>query len=150
MNDGLTLQGNVTLQLFGSDGELKQEVTKQNLITNSARQLVIDLLQKAVVDSMQYIFIGSGTVAAAASDTIMGNLLASVSTGTLSQPDAYTDRLVATFASGVGTGAVAEVGRSNHSTTGSLARTVLDVADRVNKGASASLVVTYNITYAAS
>ena len=150
MNDGITLQGKVTLQLYGPDGQLKQEVTKQNMICNSARALIIDLLQKAVVDKMAYVAIGTGTLPAAASDTVLQTQTA-YNTGTETQEDGgYTDRLVATFASGSGTGAITEVARQAATASGPLARTVLTGGDIVNKGSGDSLVVTYNISYASS
>ena len=151
MEDKMNLKGIVNLKLFGPDGELKQEVTKHNLITNFGRARIIALLDGAAVDIPSEIALGSGTAAAAASQTNLTSPYAAA-TGTPTHTDnAYASKLAVTFASGSGTGSVTEVGRQCGTDGDALAaRTVLDEGDRVNKGASDSLVVTYTLTYASS
>jgi hypothetical protein len=148
MEDKMNLAGIVNLKLFGPDGDLKQEVTKHNLITNFGRSRLIALLSGAAADTPIHIAIGSDTTAAAASQTA---LLAQLATGSAAinyTDPIYSSRLSVTFASGVGTGSITEVGRQAAASTDMLARTVLSGGEIVNKGASDSLVVTYNLTYA--
>jgi hypothetical protein len=150
MEDKMNLKGIVNLKLFGPDGELKQEVTKHNLIVNFGRSRIIALLNKAALNGPTWISIGSDTTAATAGQTVMNAELAVGSNTPTHTENAYASKLAVTFASGVGTGSIVDVGRLCESTTDLLARTVLDVGDRVNKGASDSLVVTYTLTYASS
>jgi hypothetical protein len=149
MKDSMDFVGIVNLKLYGPDGDLKQEVTTHNIIVNMGRAHVIDLLDKADVLLPNYVGIGDGTTAAAASDDSLVGALASASASPSQSVDAYTSRVAVTFASGTGTGTVKEVTRGM-STSDIIARTLLAESAQVNKGASDSLVVTYDITYASS
>lgn len=143
----LKLQGFITLQLFGPDGALKQHQTVENIVTNAGRAAIIDRLQGNSPAVCDYIAIGTGATAAAAADTTLGTETARAQ-GTLSQPDAYTDRCVYTFGAGVGTGSITEAGRLNAGSGGTLMGRQVFTA--VPKGAGDSLQITYDFTYAAS
>ena len=146
MNDSLDLKGNITLELRGPDGQLKDVRNVQNNVTNAGRQAIIDRLQGNTPAVAQYIAIGTGTTAPTAADTTMQTQVAR-SLGTFAQPDAHTDSCSVTFAAGTGTGAITECGRLNDPTAGTLYGRQTFAA--VNKGASDSLTVTYDFTYAA-
>lgn len=146
-NDLLRIIGHITLELFGPDGRLKEKREVENIITNTGRQLIIDRLQGNSPAVPDYIAIGTGATAAAAADTTLGTEVARAQ-GTLSQPDAYTDRSVVTFAAGTGTGTITEAGRLNASSAGTLVGR--QVFTGVPKGASDTLQITYDFTYAAS
>jgi hypothetical protein len=148
MQDNMNLQGVVTLQLYGPDGELKQEVTKHNLIVNSGRSRTIALISGAAVGAPNWVAIGSDNSAAHVTQTAMLAQLASASAVANNTTSAYESRLSVTFASGVGTGSITEVGRQCAASTDLVARTILSGGDVVNKGASDSLVATYTLTYA--
>ena len=147
MHDIVKLIGSITLELFDAKGQLKTSRRVQNIVTNTGRQAIVDRLQGASPAVCDYVAIGTGVVAAAAADTTLGTEVARAQ-GTLSQPDAYTDRCSYTFGPGVGTGAITECGRLNAASTGTLMGR--QVFSAVNKGASDSLAVTYDFTYAAS
>ena len=93
--------------------------------------------------AMSHMGIGSGSTAAAASDTALGSQLArtSLTSTTVSGADVvYVD----TFPAGTGTGAITEAGIFNASSGGTmLCRTVFDV---VNKGASDAMTITWTVT----
>lgn len=145
--DSLKVKGTITLELRGPDGKLKDRRVVENIVTNVGRAHIIDRLQAAGQAVCDYIAIGTGAVAAAAADTTLGSESARAQ-GTLSQPDAYTDRCVYTFPAGTGTGAITEAGRFNDPSAGTLMGRQVFAA--VNKGASDSLQITYDFTYAAS
>ena len=152
MTDSMEFVGIVTLELFGPEGELKQKVVKQNMITNHGRAIALDLLDGVVTPIPDEIAVGGSSIANAASMTNLVQHLGDASAAP-SQPTAYISRVAATFASGIGTGTIQEVGRQQYvgTTNPSLcSRVVLTGGDIVNKGASDSLVVTYDITYASS
>ena len=147
MNETITIKGTITLDLFGPDGKLKDSRRVENIITNTGRAHIIDRLQAAAVAVADYIAIGTGSTAAAAANTTLETEVARAQ-GTLSQSDAYTDRCVYTFAAGTGTGTIAECGRLNASSAGTLMGR--QVFTGIAKGSSDSLAVTYDFTYAAS
>ena len=158
MKDSMEFVGIVTLELFGPSGELKQTVVKQNMITNHGRAIALDLLDGVVTPIPDEIAVGGSSIANAASMTNLVQHLGDASAAP-SQPNdttgnpGYISRVAATFISGVGSGTIQEVGRQQYAGTTNpslCSRVVLTGGDIVNKGASDSLVVTYDITYASS
>ena len=147
MQSRITVKGIIHLKLIGPDGQVKLERVIENIVTNAGRAHIIDRLQGASVAVADYIAIGSGAVAAAPGDLALGSELARAQ-GTLSQPDAYTDRAVYTFAAGTGTGTVTEAGRLNAGSNGTLVGRQVFTA--IPKAAADSLQITYDFTYAAS
>ena len=100
-------------------------------------------MKDASATAMSHMAIGSGSTAAAASDTALGSQLArtGLTSTTVSGADVvYVD----TFPAGTGTGAVTEAGLFNASSGGTmLCRTVFSV---VNKGASDAMTITWTVT----
>jgi hypothetical protein len=147
--DGLNLVGIITVKLFNKNGRLKAKRRVKNMIVNTGRAMIIDRLQAGTPAIADYIAIGTGVTAAAAADTTMQTEVArSQSNPAVSQPDAYTDRAQFTFPAGTGTGNIAEAGRLNAAAAGVLFARQTFTA--VNKTATDSLQITYDITYAAS
>lgn len=139
------LTGQVFMVLRDRWGQAIDARLDANLITTAGIGHIVDRIQ--VVTStptiMDYQAIGTSSTAAAITDTALVAENAR-GQGTLSQPTAATDRLVTTFAAGVGTGAITETGRLNAAAAGVLmARQVFSV---VNKAAGDSLQVTHDIT----
>jgi len=147
MSNSIQIKGRITATLIGPDGQIKETRTMENIVTNAGRAHIIDRLQAASAAVADYMAIGTGTNAAAAADTTLQTEAARAQ-GTLSQPDAYTDRLVYTFAAGTGTGTITEAGRLNAASTGTLMGRSVFTA--IPKGAGDSLAMTYDFTYAAS
>lgn len=145
--DNMELVGTIHFVLRGPDGDVKEERTVKNIVTNTGRQHIIDRLQGTSSAVADYVAIGTNNTAAAAADTTLGTEVARAQ-GTLSQPDAHTDRCVYTFAAGTGTGTITEAGRLNASSNGTLMGR--QVFTGIVKGAGDSLQVTYDFTYAAS
>ena len=138
LNDGLKLTGKLSIAL---NGEVVQEVP--NLVVTAGKGYVASRMKDASATAMSHMGIGSGSTAAAASDTALGNQLArtSLTSSTVSGADVvYVD----TFPAGTGTGAVTEAGLFNASSGGTmLCRTVFSV---VNKGASDAMTITWTVT----
>ena len=138
INDGLKLTGKLKIAL---NGETVQEV--DNLVVTDGKEYVASRMKDATATAMSHMAIGSGSTAAAASDSSLGTELGRValtSTAVSGAVVTYT----ATFAAGTGTGAVTEAGILNASSSGDLlCRTVFSV---VNKGASDSMTITWTVT----
>ena len=138
INDALKMKGR--LQIHVND-ELVQEV--DNLVVTAGKGYVASRMKDTTATAMSHMAIGSGTTAAAANDTALGNELGRVALTSTTVSGAVVT-YVASFPAGTGTGAVTEAGILNASSSGTLlCRTVFSV---VNKGASDSMTVTWTVT----
>jgi hypothetical protein len=136
--------GRLAVVLFGADGDVKQEFEVPNLVVSTGLAFIASRMKDTTATAMSHMAVGSGTTAAAAGQTALvtqiGARVALTSTTVTANATAY----VATFAAGVGTGAVTEAGIFNADTAGTmLCRTVFDV---VNKNANDTLQITWTIT----
>ena len=138
VNDQLKLQGKLQIRL---NDEVVQEV--DNIVVTAGKGYVASRMKDATATAMSHMAIGSGSTAAAASDTALGNQLGRVAL-TSTTVSAAVVTYVASFPAGTGTGAVTEAGILNAASGGTmLCRTVFSV---VNKGASDSMTVTWTVT----
>ena len=134
INDGLALTGKLSIAL---NGETVQKV--DNLVVTAGKGYVASRMKDTSATAMSHMAIGTGSTAAAAGNTALGNQAARVSltSTTVSGADIV---YVATFPAGTGTAAITEAGILNASSSGTLlCRTVFSV---VNKGASDSMTIT--------
>jgi len=138
LNDGLKLTGKLTIAL---NDEIVQEVP--NLVVTAGKEYVASRIKDATATAMSHMAIGTGSTAAAASQTALGS--ESARTGLTSTTVSGADIVyVDTFAAGTGTGAITEAGIFNASSGGTmLCRTVFSV---VNKGASDAMTITWTVT----
>jgi hypothetical protein len=138
INDGLKLKGKLTIAL---NDEVVQEVP--NLVVTTGKDYVASRIKDATATAMSHMAIGTGSTAAAASDTALGSQSArtTLTSTTVTDNDVvYVD----TFPAGTGTGAITEAGIFNASSGGTmLCRTVFSV---VNKGASDAMTITWTVT----
>ena len=136
--DGLKLKGKLAISL---NGKIIQEV--DNLVVTAGKGYVASRMKDTTATAMSHMAIGSGSTAAAASDTALGNQLGRVALTSTTVSNAVVT-YVASFPAGTGTGAVTEAAILNASSGGTmLCRTVFSV---VNKGASDSMTVTWTVT----
>ena len=138
VNDQLKMKGKLQIRL---NDEVVQEV--DNIVVTAGKGYVASRMKDATASAMSHMAIGSGSTAAAASDTALGNQLGRVAL-TSTTVSAAVVTYVASFPAGTGTGAVTEAGILNAASGGTmLCRTVFSV---VNKGASDSMTVTWTVT----
>ena len=138
INDDLKLKGKLAISI---NGEVVQEVN--NLVVTAGKGYVASRIKDASATAMSHMEIGSGSTAAAASDTALGSALGRVSLTSTNVSSAVVT-YVATFGAGTGTGAVTEAGLFNASSGGTmLCRTVFSV---VNKGSADSMTITWTVT----
>lgn len=134
--------GELNIKLFGPDGQLKSEKTVPNLVVTVGKTFIAARMV-GTPTAMSHMAIGSGTVDPAVGDTTLGTELARVAL-TSSTSALAVVTYVASFAQGVGTGAVTEAGIFNASSAGTmLCRTKFAV---VNKGATDSMSITWTVT----
>lgn len=143
--ESLKANGELRVVLTGSDGQVKEDVLLKNLVVDTGLNFIVKRMKDATADVMSHMSLGTGTTAAAAADTtlqteINGSRVGLTSTTVTANQITY----IASFAAGVGTGAVTEAGIFNASSGGTmLCRTVFPV---VNKQSGDSMTVTWTVT----
>lgn len=147
LNENVKAKGTLTLTLIGPDGEIKEQF-EDNLVVNTGLAYIASRLKDATATAMSHMAVGTGTTAAAATQTALVTELARVAlTSTTIVTTTVTNdaiQYVATFPAGTGTGAITEAGLFNAASLGTmLSRTVFSV---INKGALDALTITWKIT----
>ena len=141
-NDNSKATGKLTVEIKNDKGVVIETREVKNLVVDDGLEYIADRMKNNST-VMSHMAIGTGSTAAAASDTALGTEAARqalTSTTVTANAVAY----VASFGAGTGTGAITEAGILNNSTGGTLlCRTVFSV---VNKGASDSMTITWTIT----
>ena len=136
--DSLKMEGHLSIKV---NDEVVQEVP--NLVVTAGKGFVASRMKDATTNAMSHMSIGTNTASAAAGNTGLGAEAARVAL-TSTTVSSNTITYVATFGTGVGTGAITEAGLFNASSSGTmLCRTVFAV---VNKGSSDSMTITWTVT----
>jgi hypothetical protein len=149
LQEKLVAKGTLTITITDADGNVKEQQEK-NLVVSTGLAFITSRMEGVSSPVMSHMAIGTSTTAAQAADT---SLLAQAARTALSSTTRVTTNVtndsiqyVATFAPGVGTGAITEAGLFNDATAGSmLCRTVFNV---VNKDAADSMAITWKIVVA--
>tara|TARA_R110002111_G_scaffold252127_1_gene316775 strand:- start:141 stop:599 length:459 start_codon:yes stop_codon:yes gene_type:complete len=151
INENLKLSGQLNIVLTDKAGIVKEQREVKNLVVDAGLAYIISRMLNTSKSVMSHMALGSGTTAAAASQTDLVTTLGSreaLTSSTITGSNSEKVVYVATFDAGDATGAVAEAGVFNAATSGDmLCRTVFSV---VNKQADDTLSVTWTITLAAS
>jgi hypothetical protein len=144
---GVKMTGHWNMVLTGSDGKVKQEVSGKNVVVTNGLEFLASFLNSAATAAstflMRYIAIGTDATAEAVSNTALGTEL-SRHTGTVTYTSGALYEVVATFAAGSGTGAIAEYGLFSANSGGTMFSR--DTESVINKGASDTLTVTTKVT----
>ena len=135
--------GKLTVEIKDKNGLVKDTREVKNLVVQAGLDFIASRMKDTTADVMSHMGIGTGSSAAASSDTTLGTEAARQAlTSTTVNNNAVS--YVASFAAGTGTGAITEAGILNAASGGTLlCRTVFSV---VNKGASDSMTITWTIT----
>ena len=145
--NGPKIVGHWYITLYGDNGAIKQQVKGKNVITTVGLEYLASFMYSAALNAStftaKYIAIGTDATAEAASNTALGTEAAR-ETGTASYVSNAVYRVTATFASGVGTGAVVEYGLFSSAAAGTMFSR--DTEDVINKGANDTLTVTTEVT----
>ncbi len=152
LTEKIKARGIVNFVLKDQNGNIKQQ-EQANLVVNSGLGFIAKSMLKTTTDTpaaMSHMAVGTGTTAAAASQTALETESARVAlTSATSVTTTVTDdtvQFLATFDPGTGTAALTEAGILNASSGGTmLCRTVFPV---INKGALDTLTITWKVTVA--
>ena len=148
MSQSITLKGRYFVKLFGPGGELKDSRAGDNVVTTVGKEFLANFMRSAALaastNTARYIAIGSDATGEAVGNTALGTELARYSAA-VSYTSGGIYELVATFATGVGTGNIYEYGLLSSSAAGTLISR--DTEALITKGANDSLQVTYQLTF---
>ena len=151
INENLKLSGQLSIVLKDKAGNIKDTREVKNLVVNKGLEYIASRMKDASKGVMCHMGLGSGTTAAAASQTDLVTLLGAreaLDSTTIAGSNNEKIVYVSAFEAGDATGAVTEAGIFNASTSGDmLCRTVFSV---VNKAADDTMSVTWTITLSAS
>jgi len=151
IKENLKLSGQLNIVLKDKAGNIKDKREVKNLVVNKGLEYITSRMKDASKSVMSHMGLGSGTTAAAASQTDLVTLLGSreaLDSTTISGSNNEKVVYVSSFEAGDATGAVTEAGIFNAASGGDmLCRTVFSV---VNKAADDTMSVTWTITLSAS
>ena len=146
LDDALKMTGRLTLELYDEHGQLRDVREVENLVTAAGKGVVANRMTAApTAAAMSHMAVGTGSTAAAASDTSLAAELAGARPALASTNIAGpVITYAAAFGPGVGTGALQEAGIFNAGAAGTmLARTTFAI---INKAAGDTLNVTWTVT----
>jgi len=145
----MKLKGKWFITLYEGD-KIKDQREGLNVITTDGKSFLAQFLNSAATAAatftMRYIAIGTGVGAELAANTALGTEAARADTGTVAAVSGAIYQVSATFASGVGTGAITEFGLFDTPTATAGTMFSRDLEDVINKGANDTLTVTTQIT----
>lgn len=140
--DELKVTGDVAITLYNKDGSVKDQREIKNLVVTVGKEFIAARMV-GTPGEMSHMAVGSGSIAAAAGNTALGQELGRVALSSDSALGVVVT-YVASFPPGTGTGAVTEAGVFSAASGGTmLCRTVFAV---VNKGADDAMSITWQIT----
>lgn len=143
--DAVKLKGSLVAVLKKADGSVEVR-RKDNMILNGGFDFIADAIGKSASrpNAMSYIAIGTGTTAAAASQTAL--VMESTRKATTYQHSTGTKvfEISAEFQAGEGTGAITEAGVCNAASDGTFLDRVTFAV--INKGADDGLTIKFQFT----
>lgn len=141
-SEGLYFDVNMHLELYGTDGFLKDERFVHNTVTTAGKNGIADqILAAPTLVKMGWMAIGTGSPAA----TLLGTEVARVVFDTKTRSNAVVT-VVATFPAATGTGAITEAGTFDVVTANTVNMWMSSSFSAINKAAADSLVITWTLT----
>jgi hypothetical protein len=150
--ENIKTKGTLTLVLADKFGNVREQ-HEENLVVTTGLAYIASRMKDTTIAATSYMSIGTNTTAALAANTQLGAEIArnTLTSTTLVNTNFDAIQYVATFGTGVGTGAITEAGLHAGSATATansgtlVARTTFAV---INKGANDTLTITWKITIA--
>ncbi len=143
MNE-LNLKGRAIFDLCKADGTI-EHTEQDNLIVNGGFDFICDVIGKDTQPGdMTHIAVGTGTTAVAATQTALVTEISRQAATYAHTAGTKVFTMTATFAAGVGTGAITEAGVFNAASAGTMLDRVVFAV--INKGADDTLTCTFQFT----
>lgn len=144
-NDALHLKGTMIATLKRADGSVEVR-RKDNLILNAGFDFIANAMcaSSSRPNAMSHIAIGTGSTAAAASQTALVTESTRKTASYQHTPNTKVFSMVAEFGAGEGTGAITEAGVCNAASAGTFLDRVTFAV--INKGADDGLTIKFQFT----
>ena len=151
LKENLGVIGELTIQVFDQNGNLKSATKVPNLVVTNGKNYIASRMAGASVTTMGYMAIGTGTGTPIAGDVNLGTEASSGRQSMTFVSSTNTVTGTATFAAGQGTGSITEAGIFNYGTYAAspsagqfmLCRTTFPP---VNKASGDSIAITWVVT----
>ena len=148
ITDDVKMTGKLTIILRGPDGKIKEERAIPNLVVSTGKALIASRLRDASAAVPSHMGVGTNNAGIDVANTTMGAEVAPASTNrmalTSTTISANELTYTASFAPGIGSGALVEAGIFNAATAGTmLCRTTFAV---VTKDVLDSLTIVWKLT----
>lgn len=141
--EDLKAVGALKIVLQDESGQVKETREIPNLVVTVGKTFIASRMVGTSSAIMSHMAVGSSSTAPAAGDTGLGSELGRVALTSGTSSGAVAT-YIATFGTGVGTGAIVEAGIFNDASTGTLlCHTTFAV---VNKGANDTMTITWTVT----
>lgn len=141
--EDLKAVGTLKIVLQDESGQIKDTREIPNLVVTVGKTFIASRMVGTASAIMSHMAVGSSSTAPAAGDTVLGSELGRVALTSGTSSGAVAT-YVATFGTGVGTGAIVEAGIFNAASAGTLlCHTTFAV---VNKGANDTMTITWTVT----
>jgi len=149
LQENLKMLGELTIQVFNENGDLKSAIKVPNLVVTVGKNYIASRMVGTAATVMSHMAIGTGTSTPIAGDVNLGTEAYRASITIAASTNTVTS--TATFAAGNGTGAITEAGIFNYGTYAAsptsgqfmLCRTTFPA---VNKAAGDSIAITWVVT----
>jgi hypothetical protein len=149
LQENLKMLGELTIQVFNENGDLKSAIKVPNLVVTVGKNYIASRMVGTASTVMSHMAIGTGTSTPIAGDVNLGTEAYRTSITITASTNTVTS--TATFSAGNGTGAITEAGIFNYSTYAAsptsgqfmLCRTTFPA---VNKAAGDSIAITWVVT----
>jgi len=142
ISDQIKPSGQVTFILTDANGKVKQ-TQKANLVVDAGKDFLASALLNSSTSPFTHMALGTGTTAAAATDTTLHTELTRIAF-TSHSVTTNVASMSTTYGAGVGTGAITEAGIFNAATAGTmLSRVVFSV---INKASTDTLTINWSVT----
>ena len=138
--------GELDIVLRAEDGFIKESLHVDNLVVTVGKNFIASRMIGTSPTVMSHMAVGTATAIPATSDSTLGTEVGRAAFMVAAAAAGNVVTYTASFAAGVGTGALTESGIFNASGAGAgimLCRTTFPV---VNKGASDTLTISWNVT----
>jgi hypothetical protein len=151
LQENLKMVGELTIQVFNENGDLKSATKVPNLVVTNGKNYIASRMVGTAATVLSHMAIGTGTSSPAIGDTNLGTE-AYRSSITLTNPNGgNTIVSTATFGAGNGTGAITEAAIFNYGTYAAsptsgqymLCRTTFPA---VNKASGDSIAISWTVT----
>lgn len=147
----VNLEGQIKLDLYDKDGNLKDSREGKNTVTVLALALMAELLDESPsIAQPGWMEVGTGTGQDTNDSTLATYISGSRTAIDSVDAAAAVATFICTFGAGVGTGAITEAGLFNVVTQNTTDLILYDDFSVINKAAGDSLVVTWTLTFAAA